>query len=406
MGSRQLWILCAILFGLGLISQPIQYLFPKYMEDTLSQRLWIAGLLRAIPIGLGGISALLAGSLCDRFGRKLTLVLGITGGFLVGFVFISRSAMVILVVLCMQGIASGLKSAGGQSYLIGSVKTSALGRATAAYFLSGIFGQAVGKSAAGVLIKQYSYAAFGFGTVGLGLLLVLVTVLVLPRQQTMIPVTEPETDTDPDSEIETDSRRGFLAALWQNYAPIIGRRNVAILAGIRFFSTFSWGSIQFLMPLLMARLADIQITGFLGGSSDIFACLCLQVAGIICDRTGVIKPAIGSHFLILASLFGLMLSAHSVTGFFVAGILASGAAWSLSTTMPRFIKRFSSDGETGRGVGFLHLAWSLGFLSGYFVASLLIGLGQQIPLICAMVSVSVSAGLIFTLDRGQLEETN
>ena len=85
MGSRQLWILCAILFGLGLISQPIQYLFPKYMEDTLSQRLWIAGLLRAIPIGLGGISALLAGALCDRFGRKLTLVLGITGGFLVGF---------------------------------------------------------------------------------------------------------------------------------------------------------------------------------------------------------------------------------------------------------------------------------------------------------------------------------
>ena len=90
MGSRQLWILCAILFGLGLISQPIQYLFPKYMEDTLSQRLWIAGLLRAIPIGLGGISALLAGALCDRFGRKLTLVLGITGGFLVGFVFTSR----------------------------------------------------------------------------------------------------------------------------------------------------------------------------------------------------------------------------------------------------------------------------------------------------------------------------
>ena len=110
MGSRQLWILCAILFGLGLISQPIQYLFPKYMEDTLSQRLWIAGLLRAIPIGLGGISALLAGSLCDRFGRKLTLVLGITGGFLVGFVFTSRSAMVILVVLCMQGIASGYSS--------------------------------------------------------------------------------------------------------------------------------------------------------------------------------------------------------------------------------------------------------------------------------------------------------
>ena len=403
MGSRQLWILCAILFGLGLISQPIQYLFPKYMEDTLGQRLWIAGLLRAIPIGLGGISALLAGALCDRFGRKMTLVLGITGGFLVGFVFTSRSAMVILVVLCMQGIASGLKSAGGQSYLIGSVKTSALGRATAAYFLSGIFGQAVGKSVAGVLINRYSYAAFGFGTVGTGLLLVLVTVLALPRQQTATSVTETEeTGTDPGSEIEIDTRRGFLATLWQNYAPIIGRRNVAILAGIRFFSTFSWGSIQFLMPLLMARLADIQITGFFGGSSDIFACLCLQVTGMICDRTGVIKPAIGSHFLILASLFGLTLSAHSATGFFVAGILASGAAWSLSTTMPRFIKRFSSNDETGRGVGFLHLAWSAGFLSGYFVASLLIGLGQQIPLICAMVSVSVSAGLIFTIDRSQL----
>ena len=107
--NRQLIILCIILFGLGVISQPIQYLFPKYVEDTLGSRLWLAGILREIPIGLGGFSALVAGAVCDQFGRKRTLVAGIIGIFLVGFVFVSPNPAIIFAVLCLQGLASGLK---------------------------------------------------------------------------------------------------------------------------------------------------------------------------------------------------------------------------------------------------------------------------------------------------------
>ena len=174
---------------------------------------------------------------------------------------------------------------------------------------------------------------------------------------------------------------------------------MVILTAIRFFSTFSWGSVQFLLPLLMARLTDIQVTGFFGGSSDIFACICLSITGIICDRIGVIKPAIVSHLLIFVSLIGLMIALHSAIGFFIVGVLASGAAWSLSTTMPRFIKQFLSDDETGRGVGLVHLAWSIGFLFGYFTTSVLVSFNPHLPLMLALLSVSISALLVLKLSR-------
>ena len=382
--NRQLIILCIILFGLGVISQPVQYLFPKYVEDTLGSRLWLAGILRAIPIGLGGFSALVAGAVCDQLGRKRTFVAGIIGIFLVGLVFVSSNPAFILAVLCLQGIASGLKSSGGQSYLIGAVDTAALGRASAAYFLSGILGQAFGKSIAGILIQKHGYANFGWLALGSGVLLAIFAVLVLP-------------DQSGTNSINTLAfkRQNW----WKTYSTIINRPRIVILAAIRFFSTFSWGSLQFLLPLLMARLTDIQITGFFGGSSDVFACLCLLFTGVVCDRIGVIKPAIGSHLLIFFSLIGLMMVMQSAIGFFVAGVLASGAAWSLSTTMPRFIKQFLANDETGRGVGLVHLAWSTGFLSGYLTASLLVNINLRLPLFLGLVAVSISAFLVFRLSR-------
>ena len=55
--NRQLIILCIILFGLGVISQPVQYLFPKYVEDTLGSRLWLAGILMiyGFTFGIGNL---------------------------------------------------------------------------------------------------------------------------------------------------------------------------------------------------------------------------------------------------------------------------------------------------------------------------------------------------------------
>ena len=94
-----------------------------------------------------------------------------------------------------------------------------------------------------------------------------------------------------------------------------------------------------------------------------------------------------------------MMVMQSAIGFFVAGVLASGAAWSLSTTMPRFIKQFLANDETGRGVGLVHLAWSIGFLSGYLTASLLVNINLRLPLFLGLVAVSISAFLVFRLSR-------
>ena len=79
MWNHRFVLLCVILLGVGAVTSPIELLFPVYVEDALGKSVWFAATLRAIQIGLGGLFALLGGALSDRFGRKLTLIIGMTG---------------------------------------------------------------------------------------------------------------------------------------------------------------------------------------------------------------------------------------------------------------------------------------------------------------------------------------
>ena len=109
MWNRQFISLCLILLAAGLVTSPIELLFPVYVEEILGKTVWFAALLRAIPIALGGLFALVGGALSDRLGRKSTLILGMTGALVVGVVFISKQPLLIWGVLCYQGIASGFR---------------------------------------------------------------------------------------------------------------------------------------------------------------------------------------------------------------------------------------------------------------------------------------------------------
>lgn len=388
MWTRGFISLCFIVFVIGLITGPVHLFFPVYAEAVLDENPLFASLIRAIPIGLGGITALIGGKLSDRFGRKPTLLIGMTGAVIIGGLFTTHIPFFIWGILCYEGIASGFKTAGGQSYLIGSVSSERLGFATGLYFISSTVGSAFGNAIAGEIIHRINYKIFGTGAVLLSGFIFVCACLFLPRLRQHI-----------------GSNRLKKDGLWRstlnagNYLNLCRRTNIQMLIGLRIFPTYYWGSVNLLMPILIFRIAGDKVTGYYGALSLLFAFVCQFVTGIICDKVGHRTPALVANIFVTILAFGLVFFHTSLVGLEIFGILGAGAAWALSTTIPRFINEFTEPHEKGHGVGLTHLAWSTGFLLGYVASGLLINISIQLPFIVAGFFLICSTCIAYKLWR-------
>ncbi|MDE0685478.1 MAG: MFS transporter [Candidatus Poribacteria bacterium] len=386
MWSRGFILLCAIVFVVGLVTGPVQMLFPVYAETILEETALFAALLRALPIGLGGISALIGGTLCDRFGRKPTILIGMTGAVVIGALFTTETPLFIWGILCYEGIASGFKTAGGQTYLISVVPSNRLGLATGLYFINMTVGSAVGSAIAGEVIDRIDYRVFGIGAIVLSGLLFLGACLFLPRLMQ-----------------QSSNRQQGQGGIWKSalnidaYLNLSRRRNMQMLIGLRVFPTYYWGSVNLLMPILIARIAGVKATGYYGAVSLLFAFGCQLAVGRICDRIGHRAPALVANAIVTLLAFGMAFFHDSLIALEVFGILGAGAAWSLSTTIPRFINEFTEPHEKGHGVGLTHLAWSSGFHIGYVASGYLINISVQVPFIVAGISLILSTGVAYRL---------
>lgn len=386
MWSRGFIFLCAIVFVVGLVTGPVQMLFPVYAETILEKTALFAALLRALPIGLGGISALIGGTLSDRFGRKPAILIGITGAVVVGALFTTETPLFIWGILCYEGIASGFKTAGGQTYLISVVPSNRLGWATGLYFINMTVGSAIGSAIAGEVIDRIDYSVFGIGAAVLAGLLFVGACFFLPRLA-------------PQSSDVQRKREG----VWKStldigaYLDLSRRRNIRMLIGLRVFPTYYWGSVNLLMPILIARIAGVKATGYYGAMSLLFAFGCQLAVGRICDAIGHRTPALVANALVTLLAFGVAFFHDSLIALEVFGILGAGAAWGLSTTIPRFINEFTEPHEKGHGVGLTHLAWSTGFLLGYVASGFLVNISVQVPFIVAGISLIVSTGIAYRL---------
>lgn len=372
MWTRGFISLCLIVFVIGLITGPVHWFFPVYADKVLGKNELFAGLVRAIPIGLGGITALIGGTISDRFGRKPTLLIGMTGAVVIGGLFTTHISLFIWGILCYEGIASGFKTAGGQSYLINSVSTKQLGLATGLYFISSTVGSAVGNAIAGEIISRINYRTFGTAAVLLSGLLFIGACQFLPRLKQNI-----------------DNSRQKRDGIWKStlnigkYIDLCRRSNIKTLIGLRVFPTYYWGSVNLLMPILVNNLGGDKATGYYGAASLLFAFACQFVTGKICDIVGHRIPALVANAVVTILAFGLAFYHNSLVGLEVFGILGAGAAWALSTTIPRFINEFTNPDEKGHGVGITHLAWSTGFLLGYVASGFLIKISVYVPFIVA-----------------------
>ena len=388
MWTRGFISLCFIVFVIGLITGPVHLFFPVYAEVVLGENPLFASLIRAIPIGLGGITALIGGKLSDRFGRKPTLLIGMTGAVIIGGLFTTHIPFFIWGILCYEGIASGFNTAGGQSYLIGSVSSERLGFATGLYFISSTVGSAFGNAIAGEIIHRINYKIFGTGAVLLSGFIFVCACVFLPRLRQHI-----------------GSNRLKKDGLWRstlnagNYLNLCRRPNIQMLIGLRIFPTYYWGSVNLLMPILIFRIAGDKVTGYYGALSLFFAFVCQFVTGIICDAVGHRTPALVANIFVTILAFGLVFFHTSLVGLEIFGILGAGAAWALSTTIPRFINEFTEPHEKGHGVGLTHLAWSTGFLLGYVASGLLINISIQLPFIVAGFFLICSTCIAYKLWR-------
>ena len=396
MWSRGFILLCAIVFVVGLVTGPVQMLFPVYAETILEETALFAALLRALPIGLGGLSALIGGTLSDRFGRKPAILIGMTGAIVVGTLFTTETPLFIWGILCYEGIASGFKTAGGQTYLISVVPSSRLGLATALYFINMTVGSAVGSAIAGEVIDRIDYSTFGIGAVALAGVLFVGACFLLPRLA---------------RQHSSDSQRK-QGGIWKSalnieaYIDLSRRRNMQMLIGLRVFPTYYWGSVNLLMPILISRIAGVKATGYYGAMSLLFAFGCQLAVGRICDAIGHRMPALVANAIVTLLAFGVAFFHDSLITLEVFGILGAGAAWGLSTTIPRFINEFTEPHEKGHGVGLTHLAWSTGFLLGYVASGFLINFSIHVPFIVAGIFLIFSTGITYKLQYTNTKITN
>ena len=361
-------------------------LFPVYAETILEETALFAALLRALPIGLGGITALIGGTLCDRFGRKPTILIGVTGAIVVGGLFTTETPLFIWGILCYEGIASGFKTAGGQTYLISVVPSNRLGLATGLYFINMTVGSAVGSAIAGEVIDRIDYSVFGIGAVVLAGLLFVGACFFLPRLGQQPSPNQRKRDGIWKSTLNIGA-----------YLDLSRRRNMQMLIGLRVFPTYYWGSVNLLMPILIARIAGVKATGYYGAVSLLFAFGCQLAVGRVCDRIGHRIPALVANAIVTLLAFGVAFFHDSLLALEIFGVLGAGAAWSLSTTIPRFINEFTEPHEKGHGVGLTHLAWSTGFLLGYVASGFLVNISVHVPFVAAGISLIFSTGIAYKL---------
>lgn len=357
--NRRFLALLLVSFLSSFVSAPVSTLLPIYVEAELrGTPLFSAGLRSAFLI-LGGIFAVPAGRLSDIWGVKPVYVLGTLGPVLAGAIFFSGDPLLLMALCTGIGISFGFNSAGGQSYLISAAPASVIGMASAGYFLCNTLGSASGNLLSGPIADAFGFQALGLCVALAGVGLVLMSMAILPA------IPSPQV-----------GRRHNWSALMH----LFRRLDLCLLLGIRYLPTSYWGAVTLLVPLLIFRIAGTSkaATDYTAISLTIAACFQV-LTGRLCDRMGRWRPILVSASLVTISALGLALSAHTLVGIYVFGILATASAWSLSTTMPGLIQLIARENEKGRVVGAAHLAWSMGMLSGSLGGGKLIDWGIAWP---------------------------
>jgi predicted MFS family arabinose efflux permease len=264
-----------------------------------------------------------------------------------------------------------------------SVTPANLGLATAAFFMFGTAGNALGNLIAGRAAKMPdAYTTIGITILAGQTLLMAAAALLMPKVEV--------STSEPAASRVAAPRR---PRLWS--APS------ACLLTLRFGATVYWGMVTFLMPLVLARL-----TGGPSASADytavnlLVSAVCQIVMGRLVDRIGVRVPVPASAAILAAAATGQTLLHQQVWALWVFGIIGAGAAWSLSVTMTSLVRLLSDESGRARLLGITHGVWSAGFVAGTLLTGtlaarpgregLVFGLGAVSCIVAAVAALTMT----------------
>ncbi len=362
--SRAFIALCLVYFLNSFLSAPFSALFPVYIEADLARPSWFTGSLRALMLLLGGIFAVIAGRLCDAFGLKATLLIGLAGSALTGLVFRTTDPTGLVFLLFVMGAASGPWSTAGQSMLIRAVRPEHLGLGGALYFLSNTLGNSLGSLCTGLVKEDWSFAAIGM-VMSLGMLVVIaIAFVLLPSETSEHPIKDHQT----------------ASSFWQAYRPLLVRGDVWLLLSLRLTITTFWGMATLALPLLIYRVSHSEaLPAYFASVSLLVAAGCQLGTGYLSDRMGHKRPLLVAASGIALSALGLVVFRDVLPGLFICGTALTGTAWAVSTLIPKLINDVAGPDEKNRLVGLGHMAWSASMVIGSLVGGYLIDVHAALP---------------------------
>lgn len=385
--GRAFLALCLVSFLNGFFTAPFVSLFPVYVEADLGRIPLFTAYLLSLTLVLGGAFALVGGRLCDLFGLKTTLLVGMVGSVITGLVFQASSFWLLTALVVLMGMAAGPWSAAGQSYLIASAGARRLGLGGAFYFLSMTMGHSLGSLATGTVKDEWSFQQLGAAMVAATVAVFVLGLVLLPAGTRPRP---------------SGSRGGL--ALWSTYWPLLHRHQVRLLVFLRLTITGFWGMASLILPLLIFRVSGSPATAaYYGAVSLAVASGCQLFTGALRDRYGRFWPLMVSGAGIAASALCLGVFADSLAGLFAFGTALTGAAWAVSTLIPGLIDEVAGPDEKSRVVGLLHMIWSTAMVSGSLVGGYLIEVSPRAPFFigAVMATMGTTCGLLLCrrLDR-------
>ncbi len=349
-GSAAWWpalLLILVQMANGMRDMPRFAFFLIYLQEQLGLKpVAISSVVAGAQIA-GTATALLGGVITGRLGSKWVLVVGLALSSVCSLVFWMRSPWWAAALWFIGGAGSALITVGGASYLTRLNAGGALGILSAFYALSMTIGGAIGNPIAAVLIEQQGFGAFGWATLALSIVTALVVALWMAHLQ--------------DPAAEPAPMRSF----WLGVLSTTRQTKVRLLVGLRCLPTIFYGLLSVLIPLLINGLSGSKVmVAAYGTTTLIVASVAQLLAGRAADRWGARFPTLAAYAAMILSGLGLAVSAGTVWGLFLFGVLGNAAAWSLSTLMYVWVNDGVPKAEHASTFGLLHAVWSLSMITG------------------------------------------
>ena len=318
----------------------------------------------------GTIAALLGGSIATRLGSKSVLVSGLILAGLSSLVFQLHAPWAVVLVWIVSGAGSAMVTVGGASYLTRLSDRGALGILAALYALSMTIGGAIGNPIAGVIIEQHGFSLFGWVAIAVTITIVLIAALFMANLS--------------DQNLIATVTASQQNAVWASSFLTVRHTNVRLLIVVRSLPTIFYGMLMVLIPLLINDLSGSKVLVATYGTATLIVASATQLlAGRAADRWGARRPTMVAYGTILLSGVGLAISASSVWGLFVFGVIGIAAAWALSALMYVWVADGVPKAEHAATFGLLHAVWSLSMISGSLLGSWLLRWANGLPFFVA-----------------------